>query len=221
MLRRKSHAGAVGRGSHEFSMPTSTSSSFFPLKSLPRTPPIVEGACARGVVALARAQASSEAHARTRERCPEQQRLKARAPLSLAGVAAGGATPGLGGRHLGDEGAGWAVYMLCRLDGRNDRPCSGARLAEAGSEALGDSSSSLRIAAIMITLLQQQAKSLRCGRSRWRRHSGRCYSALGGGRAGNKTLLITSMLTQQQHRADPANQRTHRPEAAAQMQQRG
>ena len=58
------------------------------------------------------------------------------------------------GRHSGDEGAGWAVYMLCRLDGRNDRPCSGARLAEAGSEALGDSSSSLRIAAIMITLLQ-------------------------------------------------------------------
>ena len=124
------------------------------------------------------------------------------------------------GRHSGDEGAEWTVYMLRRLDGRNDRPCSGARLAEAGSEALGDSSSSLRIAAIMITLLQQQAKSLRCGRSRWR-HSGRCYSALGGGRAGNKTLLITSMLTQQQHRADPANQRTHRPEAAAQMQQRG
>ena len=96
MLRRKSHAGAVGRGSHEFSMPTSTSSSFFTLKSLPRTPPIVEGACARGVVALARAQASSEAHARTRERCPEQQRLKARASLSLAGVAAGGAAPGVG-----------------------------------------------------------------------------------------------------------------------------
>ena len=126
------------------------------------------------------------------------------------------------GRHSGDEGAGWAVYMLCRLDGRNDRPCS-ARLAEAGSEALGDSSSSLRIAAV--TRLQQEARAwargLRCGRSRWR-HSGRCYSsALGGGRAGNKTLLITSMLTQQQHRADPANQRTHRPEAAAQMQQRG
>ena len=220
MLRRKSHAGAVGRGSHEFSMPTSTSSSFFTLKSLPRTPPIVEGACARGVVALARAQASSEAHARTRERCPEQQRLKARAPLSLAGAAAGGSRARPGETYLGGGGAEWAVYMLCRLDGRNDRPCSGARLAEAGSEALGDSSSSLRIAAIMITLLQQQAKSLRCGRSRWR-HSGRCYSALGGGRAGNKTLLITSMLTQQQHRADPANQRTHRPEAAAQMQQRG
>ena len=108
------------------------------------------------------------------------------------------------------------LHVLCRL-GRNDRPCSGARLAEAGSEALGDSSSSLRIAAVT---LQQQARGLRCGRSRWR-HSGRCYSALGGGRAGNKTLLITSMLTQQQHRADPANQRTHRPEAAAQMQQRG
>ena len=113
MLRRKSHAGAVGRGSHEFSMPTSTSSSFFTLKSLPRTPPIVEGACARGVVALARAQASSEAHARTRERCPEQQRLKARAPLSLAGVAAGGAAPGVGEafRRRGGRVDGLHVYV--------------------------------------------------------------------------------------------------------------
>ena len=46
--------------------------------------------------------------------------------------------------------------MLCRL-GRNDRPCSGARLAEAGSEALGDSSSSLRIVAVT---LQQQVSAV-------------------------------------------------------------
>ena len=87
-------------------MPTSTSSSFFTLKSLPRTPPIVEGACARGVVALARAQASSEAHTRTRERCPEQQRLKARAPLSLARVAARGSRARRGGGIQETRGQG-------------------------------------------------------------------------------------------------------------------
>ena len=129
MLRRKSHAGAVGRGSHEFSMPTSTSSSFFTLKSLPRTPPIVEGACARGVVALARAQASSEAHTRTRERCPEQQRLKARASLSLAGVAAGGAAPGVGEafRRRGGRVGGLHVMSARRQERQALQWCSPRR----------------------------------------------------------------------------------------------
>ena len=130
MLRRKSHAGAVGRGSHEFSMPTSTSSSFFTLKSLPRTPPIVEGACARGVVALARAQASSEAHTRTRERCPEQQRLKARAPLSLAGVAAGGSHARPGGeafRRRGGRVDGLRVVSTRRQERQALQWCSPRR----------------------------------------------------------------------------------------------